>query len=398
MIEVTITGVGTTNVTVPFTSASQAALAKALASTINAEVAAGTLVPVNAAGPIAPGTATPSELVVLQGGALVLNPLDLAVVVAASGSVNMLGDGIANQSVIAGSGGLTYLTNGGSGTVIAAGGANLIVTSAVGNAGWDVSTGPGNDTLNSQSGNDTLAAGLGHNTIVLGTGQNLVDVTGQDTVLAGSGAETVAVETGGRAVVFGGASQLLFLGGNLSDTVNGSTGTDTIFGGRGGGEYIGGTAGGNLIYASGTIVGGGHGDQLYATGSLATQIYAASGNETLSTALSSGADTLFAGFGSDTVTLGTGPNTLVAGHGNATVFGGVGADLYEFIKGSAGGNDTIHGFDFGGTVNLVGYDNNEVTNALAHAHVTAAGTSITLSDNTQITFANVTDLSKTHFT
>ncbi len=398
MAEVTVTGVGSTKVTIPFTSASQAALAKALASTINSEVAAGTLVPVNAVGPIAPDPVIPNELVVQQGGALVLNPLDLAVVVVAAGSVNMLGDGIANQSVIAGSGGLTYLTNGGSGTVVAAGGANLIVTSAVGNAGWEVSTGSCNDTLSSQSGNDTLAAGLGHNEIILGTGKNLVDVTGHDTVLAGSGAETVAVETGGHAVVFGGASQLLFLGGNLADTVSGGTGTDTIFGGRSGGDYIGGTAGGNLIYASGTIFGGGHGDQLYAMGGLATQIHAASGNETLSTALSSGADTLFAGFGSDKITLGTGPNTLVAGHGNATVFGGVGADLYEFIKGSAGGNETIHGFDFGGTVKLIGYEKDEIADALAHAHVTAAGTSITLSDNTQITFADVNDLGKTHFT
>ena len=394
---VTVTGANSKPVTINFPSAVQAAIAQQLANTIDAGVAAGTLVPTDAIGISAPPGSTPTELIVQSPGAILLNQSDIAVVVDATKSVDLLGDGVSNQSVIAGSGGLTYLTDGGSGTIVAAGGANRIVTSATGPAGWYVSTGAGNDTLASLTGDDTLSAGLGHNQVILGSGDNLVDVSGHDTILAGTGAETVAIESGGSAVVFGASSTLLFIGGNLADTVDGGSGTATIFGGTQGGDYIGGSAGNNLIYAAGTITGGGSGDQLYATGTIATQIHAGAGNESLSSALSSGADTLFAGSGADTITLGASPNTVVAGTGAATIFGGMAPAVYEFIKGSAGGSDLISGFDAGGTVKLVGYDQNEITNALNSAKTTAGGTTITLSDDTKITFAEVADLSKTHF-
>ncbi len=397
MANVTVTGAGR-SAAIPFQSAQQAAIAQSLATTISNQLAAGTLTAVDAVGSTAPAGTTPEALFVANSGAVLLNPAVKAVVVSAPAAVNLLGDPETNQSVIAGSGGLNYITNGGSGSIVAAGGTNRLITSADGTAGWYVNTGDGNDTVLSLTGDDTIAAGLGNNAVLLGTGSNLVDVTGRDTVVAATGTETVAVETGGSAVVFGGGSKLVFVGGDLADTVLAGSGSATIFGGTAGGLYIGGTGGNNQIYAAGTIVGGGGGDQLYATGSIASAVHAASGNETLSSALSSGADTLFAGSGTDSITLGAGQNTVVAGSGTASVFAGVTSAVYEFTQG-ASGKEVIQGFNAGSdTISLSGYGSNEAARAVASARVANGGTTITLSDNTQVTFANVTDISKTHFT
>ena len=48
-------------------------------------------------------------------------------------------------------------------------------------------------------------------------------------------------------------------------------------------------------------------------------------------------------------------------------------------------------------VGIFGYGLNAVANALAHETVESGSTSIMLSDNTQITFANVANLKSTDF-
>ena len=84
---------------------------------------------------------------------------------------------------------------------------------------------------------------------------------------------------------------------------------------------------------------------------------------------------------------------------------GAGADLIAIVNGRAGGNVTINGFrpGNGDHVTLQGYGSSEVANDVANAAVTqptttsVGFTTITLSDNTKITFNGVTNLNTGNF-
>ena len=373
MANITIAGADSSVVTLKFNSAQQAAIAQQLANAINAGLASGTLVPELAVGIGAPAlSGVNGELVVEKGGLEVLSPGYEAVVANAS-DVVLLGDGQGQQSVLSGNGGLTYLTMGGSGTVVAAGGDNRVVSSG---DGWYVSTGSGDDTLQAIDGAATLAAGGGHNVIELGSGPALVDSSGHDQVQGGSGAATITVETRGHVQYTGGSGTLLFIDTGHGSSVVGGSGSETIFGSIG--RYSGGSDGNNLLFGEGTLTGGGGGDQLWATGARDTLLRAGGGNETLSAALSSGAD------------------TLVAGPGNDTLFSGFGHDVFQFNHATGGGDILVRDFSAFDSVQLVGYGPDEAHNALANAQVGAAGTTLHLSDNTTITFAGVSDATRLH--
>ena len=120
-----------------------------------------------------------------------------------------------------------------------------------------------------------------------------------------------------------------FVGGSGASTVLGGKGATTIFGG------------------SGTLVatGGQHGNDLFITGS---------GGETL-----------------------TGGSADMVGHGHST---------FEIIKGQST-NVTIKDFTVGDKVEFDGYTSLEVSQA--HLQTTASGTTLTLTDNTKITFADL---------
>ena len=80
----------------------------------------------------------------------------------------------------------------------------------------------------------------------------------------------------------------------------------------------------------------------------------------------------------------------MAASGNAQMFAGAGATEFLFSRGSAGGSYAIWNFRQGtDRVALFGY----ASNGLAGATVAAGSTTITLSDNSRITFANVGNLS-----
>jgi Ca2+-binding RTX toxin-like protein len=159
---------------------------------------------------------------------------------------------------------------------------------------------------------------------------------GPDAIVLGGGVSTVDVggsatvaAGSGDALIKGGKSDLTFVGGSGGATVLGGVGATTIFGG------------------SGTLVatGGKQGDDLFITGS---------GNETLT---SGGAD----------------------GAGN-------GHTVFEVVKGQTT-NVTIKDFAAGDKVEFDGYTRLEVSQA--HLQSTAAGTAVTLPDNTKITFISI---------
>jgi Ca2+-binding RTX toxin-like protein len=85
---------------------------------------------------------------------------------------------------------------------------------------------------------------------------------------------------------------------------------------------------------------------------------------------------------------GTGNDTLNAGVGATTMTGGGGVNLFQFGH-VGGGSVTVTDFNGNDTVLLSGYDTGAANTALANAVSSNGSTTITLSDNTKITFLNV---------
>ncbi len=205
-----------------------------------------------------------------------------------------------------------------------------------------------------QGTNDTIAAGNSAATVTAGDGSNGLLVLGSTASLnfVGSGTATV-VAGGGPTSVSGGSGGLVYSALGSNSSVAGGAGGTTVFGGAGGAiDYTG--SSGSLLYAAG------------------------SGNETLNAA------------GSST------DNTLIAGNGSAMMTGGSGSDAFIFIASmtsGAGGTDVIADFASNDAVSLVGYGANAAADALNTAVSDSGGTTITLSDNTKVTFLNLSDAS-----
>lgn len=214
------------------------------------------------------------------------------------------------------------------------------------------------------------------------SGDHLIRVTGSDTLAGIHGNDTIDATSAKKVFVDGKDAHFTFVGGAGSATVLGGTGSETVFGGHGRTLAYGGTDGHNVLFAgtgAATLVGGGHGDQLFAEGHKAQKLIAGNGNETLSAALS------------------TGNVTLVAGSGKDVLVGGKGHDVFEFIQGQSGGKDLILNFSSNDKVALIGYELDEVSIALATAVTHHGSVSITLSDNTKITFSGVANLKSSNF-
>ncbi len=239
-----------------------------------------------------------------------------------------------------------------------------------------------------------------------------------------------------------------------SFTVQGGTGSVTVFGGNESGAFYGGSAGNNVIIAgldvpgprpiSGytdaqgrgfaiaaqpapvTIVGGGSGDILVATGTDngtgSNLIIAGAGNETLtgSDATASnvffggtGADVIAGGSGQSVIVAGSGPATLSGGAGTAAIFAGTGQEVILGGTGTAyvqlgGGAATLFagtGMDLIGVVNgaggslvvsgfKVGTDRISAQGYASAPTVAAAGgnTVLGFSDHAQVTLLGVASL------
>lgn len=310
---------------------------------------------------------------------------------------------------------------------------------------WDIRTGDGNDTINGGNGNDTIYAGAGNNTITLGTGVNYVHSDGQDTITATDGVQSITLNGGNSFVNVGENSLVVDAAGNEQITVGGAS---TVTGGSN--DYI------NMAGATGTVEGGqlntisaAHGD-LYTThtdsalinvsgaltfvggtgdttitagqatifgsnnlnahfdGTSADSLFVANdGNETLDGASSAFGIHAFGNVvgttGTQTFIGGSASDTLVAGVGNATLTGGSGAaNVFGFRDGIAGADYTITDFGSaaGNSVLLVDYDytasqfQQDVLDKAAH---NGSNTTITLADNSKITFVDVSDLTTNQF-
>jgi Ca2+-binding RTX toxin-like protein len=311
-----------------------------------------------------------------------------AVVIQDRAGATVIGGGNKAQTVLAGSGDLTFSAKAGNTTVVAGGGNNDI--SFQYSHGMDAAyTSIGRDTILGGSGHTTISAGAGDNFVTIGGGRTFDIVSGDDRVQLGKGAETINVEKGGSATVYGSSSvtvaagtgtsdrhhTLKFIGGAQASTVFAGAGSYRIDGGSGGGLFYGGSAGDNVIIAgsgSATIFGGGDGDHLVG------------------------------GSGNNSITAGGGNETLVAGSGASTLTGSgsSGSDRFTFDRhpGAVATTDVIanfqHGVDF---LHLGGFSPGGDAYALSTFTQTAGGGYFLLPDGTKVVLDGVSHLYKSDF-
>ena len=312
-----------------------------------------------------------NTLVFGNSGAMTLTLTGAAATVAAgSGDATVSVGSAASSTILFGGSGTLAVDNGGSGTEIAGftgtvslSGSNSLVFDGFGSAGTVTDAGS-NDTIVGGDNSSTVTATTG-NSLVFGTTGSLDFVGGSAaaTVIAGSGA--ISAQGGQGGVVFAAHAD------NTAETVTAGTGGATLFGANGSDVNLNGA--GNVLYGG----------------------YSTSGEgETVNGASLSGAVDIYAGAGNDSLVGGTGSDTMVAGTGDDTMTGGAGNNLFGFFDGSAGGHYTITDFSSSDAVYLGGYGTAAAATAIANATSAGGSTTITLADNTTITFSGVSSASQ----
>ena len=409
---------GVDTVTLHYDTTTAQNIAATLAASITTGVQAGSIVPSDG-GTAALSSGKTGELVANTPRQMYfMSPGYEDAVIGAGGLATVFGSGGNNESILKNNGALTFIATAGSGTVVAGGAVQIfgqtyyygsdIILPASDAGSWDVATGNGNDTIVAAGGgNDTIAAGGGTNNIQLGGGNDTITTTGFDIIQAGSGSATVSALAGGHDRIVAGSGNLdVNASGNAIVVMLAGTGSDTFTGGSGIAIVHGGTAGNNLLTAgtgATTLFGGGSGDTLTAGG--ANQILiAGSGAETL-VGSAKGFDRLRAGPGADSLAASGNHNFLIRSAGATSVTSAVmntSGNYNEFLfinAGKAGGGtDTITGFNSTDKVALYGYAPGVIANAVTHQTQAGGSTTVTLTDNTRITFQNLTSVTAQNFT
>ena len=364
----------------------------------------------------------------------------------------------AGMDTVLASGAVTYDATGGNDQVTFVDGAN---TYNGGTASGDTITGgSGSDTINTGTGFSTVFSGAGSTQITLndtvggtgsppqpgglvflGDGHSTVDAFGKyddvvaatngqtifggtdststlniaiednatssgpagDVITAGAGTTTIFDTVGGNSI-FGGSGVLRFVGGvpTAADSTTGSTGVlaDSIYGA--GSTFMFGAAGDSLTFAGDTAGGVG-------------VFLAGAGNETLNAADAEGRVNFYGSSDSTSSETFTGSKTgfnyfvtggntsTVAGGtvtgGSESLAGGTGSNIFAIADGGSTAHITIFDFAAGNdSVNFLGENSSQVQADLNAATVGSAGLTVTLSDNTTVTFVGLTSVSQLHVT
>jgi Ca2+-binding RTX toxin-like protein len=290
-------------------------------------------------------------------------------------------------------------TLGGSGALVYGGVGNLSILDTA--AGSTIDGGTGGLTATIAGSNDLVFSGAA-------TSQ--LDLAGSSgaTIIGDTGAITVTAGSASNALVYGPTSGggMDFIGGSGSASVFGQAGSDTITGGSGpllavagANETMDVTGGG----AGTTLFAGSGGSDITYAGTTGALVYVAgAGNVTLNASGSTTNNFYWAGAAGDTTATesivgGSGNNEMVVGPGSDTLTGGSANNVYDFIAtivgtssiASAGNTDVI-------TNILSGNSAVDLSGGLSTMSAATAGseTTVTLSDNTKITFLGVTSSSE----
>lgn len=328
-------------------------------------------------------------------------------VVGQAGSNDVTSSG-SNAGILGGTGTLTAAISGG-GTTISAGSANTSVTTTgssgvlFGGSGstlgaLNVNDGGSGNTVASFGSNASVNAGGSKGLVFGGSGTLNATIGGSaNTLVGGTGASTVNAT--GSALLFGGTGAIQFVGGAGAFTLIGATGgSEQITVGSGGGLFSAGANNNSTIVGGtgATTIFGGSGSVVNFVSSLAGAfLIGADGNETLNASGSSAGNTFSNGLSSDAnirAIGGSGADFLFAGAGNSTLTGGSGVDTFVFFNSSTFGKANII-TDFNTASDILvlgGYGQDASTVQLAQQQ-TPSGVVLTLSDQTTITFSNLTN-------
>ena len=366
-INVTVLGAADGTVTIPITSAANAAVAQTALYGISMAVTAGTLTQLDASGTeTLPAPATAQIGLIAQGGTA------LAPLVIGNNSVAAVLNGTTAQTVVTGVSPGEVIAAGAAGGVVDNLGTNTQVFFGGGTNSFAALGSPvlnitptaqvyldGTGTFDVSFGATTIFAGVGAAVNVINTGDaaNVVNLEPGDLVnaLALSGAAITAatvnaagaglsvVQNGGAAVINANDSDVtvygVAAGSDGSVTLFGGTGTDSV--NNGSGLFRAGSGGGsNLVGstlpAAATLVGGGAGDTLQGLGA-GDLLVAGNGNETL---LGGFAPIVAIGFGG-VDTGGTVTDITGGSSGGNTFFVGNGTTSITGNHGDAGGNSYV---------------------------------------------------------
>jgi hypothetical protein len=227
--------------------------------------------------------------------------------------------------------------------------------------------------------NDTIVASTGPLTVNASTAVALFGNTGPLTFVGGAGASSIVGASGGSSAVTVGSGGVTFwTGGNDTTSIMGGSGQTTLLGAANSSMFFSGSGAG-LNFAAGD-----GNETLNASQSLTNNIYGGGLDST-------GGTTIIGGLGNDTMIAGAGADSLV---------GGPGDDRFVFFDqatsiNSSGAHDYIQDWTPADGLFLIGYSPSEsAASLLANATVANNSLTITLSDNTEITFNNVTDKSE----
>jgi hypothetical protein len=346
---------------------------------------------------------------------------DLAVQV--PGNVTLTGVGATTKAVFGASSNVDYsVTNAAAGSIYLAGGANSVTLFTTTGTSAESIYSAGQDTVNL----DVLR------------GNDFVTVLGNAAVLDAGGNAFVTAE--------GNATTNLFwdnaAGGSLNFTNNSSVAATvhinlnapsarvTAYGGIGGGFFVGGTAGNNSLVGGTvagagvvTLVGGGSGDYLQASGFSTTNggniFVAGAGTETMVATSTTGSNVFGAGLNYPgggnpaasgvIITQGSGDQNFLMGNvpGGETIFGSNAAtatNTYQIVSNDTAGGGLYSIFSFINSKSVIDLVNG--AGSAGSAHITSMGVDgttpsqydITLSDNTHIFLKglNSTQLSDIH--
>jgi len=231
-----------------------------------------------------------------------------------------------------------------------------------------------------------------------------VDDTGTGTVINGLSSNEFVTLSGSGAYVQGGTTgtTMNVTDDGTNDTINalGSAATVTAGGasdpfinaGPGGLQFVGGGTG------TATIVGL-TGSSVTVTGAQNLIYSAATGNATLNAGGSTGNVRAWlpgSGTGADSIVSGSGNDTLTLGSGADTLNSGSGTDVFYILKAqTAGAQDFITNASItNDTFNFIGYgSSSSAAQLIASATTGSSGVTLTLSDNTKVTFTNLTSAS-----
>lgn len=342
-------------------------------------------------------------------------------VVQVPGYVSVSGVSTTDFALFGAASNVSYSVSGGAGSIIAAGGDDSI---SIGGSGAIYTvTSAGNDTVNFNGTNalGVIDASGNATTRVYVGGSDVVTVEASDSAqasvvfLANAGGNLDFINNSGDAqTVFSGAYTTA--GGGSIYAVN----AVTAYGGGGGGFFVGGRGGYNLLQGGTgdvTLVGGGANDTLMSGTGTQNFLYSGVGAETLQGGTGSGSNVFYVGLenvgigmtsavGDVVSSNGSGTQDFILGNLTATTLTGstvTGAsnvyDVFGAVSAS-GGVDTLGGSsftitDFGAnsTIFLLdesyGFGSNAPTVETMQSALGGGGTTILLSDGTQISLKGV---------